>query len=201
MDRAKPFDIPKREVWEAYKKVRANQAAAGVDGQSIADFEADLANNLYKLCLRLRRNAASFTRNSDFRPAPHRLRVGVPRRSPKIRHLSATRVQNYMWIATVICAMSAAAAFVILKLVGVDFALTFALIVFGVKFIRTIGLMISVTATSLMALLEFDTIIPFLIVLVANGSIDSIIGLVILPALQGKSLNLSSLMGMVSLAF
>ena len=49
MDRAKPFDIPKREVWEAYKKVRANQGAAGVDGQSIADFEADLANNLYKL--------------------------------------------------------------------------------------------------------------------------------------------------------
>jgi RNA-directed DNA polymerase len=49
MDRAKPFDIPKREVWEAYKKVRANQGAAGVDGQSIADFEADLSNNLYKI--------------------------------------------------------------------------------------------------------------------------------------------------------
>ena len=57
MDRAKPFDIPKREVWEAYKKVRANQAAAGVDGQSIADFEAELANNLYKLCPRLRRRS------------------------------------------------------------------------------------------------------------------------------------------------
>ncbi len=42
MDEAKPFDIPKREVWEAFKKVKANQGAAGVDGQSIADFEADL---------------------------------------------------------------------------------------------------------------------------------------------------------------
>ena len=48
MDRAKPYDIPKREVWEAYKKVKANQGAAGVDGQTIADFEADLGNNLYK---------------------------------------------------------------------------------------------------------------------------------------------------------
>jgi retron-type reverse transcriptase len=38
----------KREVWEAYKKVRANQGTAGVDGESIADFEADLSNNLYK---------------------------------------------------------------------------------------------------------------------------------------------------------
>ena len=53
MDRAKPFNIPKREVWEAYKSVRANKGAAGVDGQSIADFEADLSNNLYKLWNRM----------------------------------------------------------------------------------------------------------------------------------------------------
>lgn len=50
---AKPFDISKREVWEAYKKVKVNQGAAGVDGQSIEEFEAELANNLYKLWNRL----------------------------------------------------------------------------------------------------------------------------------------------------
>lgn len=49
MDKARPFPIPKREVWEAFKRVKANQGAAGVDGQSIANFEADLSNNLYKL--------------------------------------------------------------------------------------------------------------------------------------------------------
>ena len=49
MDKAKPFDIPKREVWDAFKKVRANQGAAGVDEQPVSDFEADLSNNLYKL--------------------------------------------------------------------------------------------------------------------------------------------------------
>ena len=53
MTKAKPFDIPKREVWEAFKKVKANQGAAGVDGQSIADFEIDLKDNLYKLWNRL----------------------------------------------------------------------------------------------------------------------------------------------------
>jgi hypothetical protein len=42
--KAKPFDIPKREVWEAFKKVKANHGAAGVDGQTVADFEADLSN-------------------------------------------------------------------------------------------------------------------------------------------------------------
>ena len=53
MDKAKPFDIPKREVWEAFKRVKANQGAAGVDGQSIAEFEANLSGNLYKLWNRL----------------------------------------------------------------------------------------------------------------------------------------------------
>ena len=53
MDKVKPFDIPKREVWEAFKRVKANQGAAGVDGRSIAEFEANLSGNLYKLWNRL----------------------------------------------------------------------------------------------------------------------------------------------------
>ena len=53
MSKTKPFTIPKRLVWEAYLKVKANQGAAGVDEQSIAEFEVDLKNNLYKLWNRL----------------------------------------------------------------------------------------------------------------------------------------------------
>ncbi len=53
MDEAKPFKIPKREIWEAFKSVKANQGAAGVDGQSIAAFEANLSGNLYKLWNRM----------------------------------------------------------------------------------------------------------------------------------------------------
>jgi RNA-directed DNA polymerase len=49
----KPFDISKREVWEAYEKVKANKGAAGVDGQSIGDFETDLKGNLYKIWNRM----------------------------------------------------------------------------------------------------------------------------------------------------
>ena len=47
----KPFDIPKQMVWEAYQRVKANKGAAGVDGQSVEQFEQDLRNNLYRLWL------------------------------------------------------------------------------------------------------------------------------------------------------
>ena len=53
MSEAKPFCISKWEVWEAYRRVRANKGAAGVDEQSIADFERKLKDNLYKLWNRL----------------------------------------------------------------------------------------------------------------------------------------------------
>ena len=46
----KPFEaITKGMVWRAYKAVKANGGAGGVDGKSIEDFESDLENNLYKI--------------------------------------------------------------------------------------------------------------------------------------------------------
>ena len=53
VDKARPFCIAKREVWEAYKQVKANQGAAGVDEQSIAQFEENLSNNLYLIWSRM----------------------------------------------------------------------------------------------------------------------------------------------------
>ena len=85
MDEAKPFDIPKREVWEAFKKVKANQGAAGVDGQSIANFEADLSNNLYKLWNRLS--------SGSYFPPPVR-RVDIPKANGGTRPLGIPTVAD-----------------------------------------------------------------------------------------------------------
>jgi RNA-directed DNA polymerase len=49
----KSFDISKMEVWEAYRQVKANQGAPGVDGVSLAVFETDLKNNLYRIWNRM----------------------------------------------------------------------------------------------------------------------------------------------------
>ena len=85
MNRAKPFEIPKREVWEAYKRVRANQGAAGVDGQSIAEFEANLAGNLYKLWNRMS--------SGSYFPPPVR-RVDIPKGDAGSRPLGVPTVAD-----------------------------------------------------------------------------------------------------------
>jgi retron-type reverse transcriptase len=53
MPEAKPYAIPKQLVWDAYQRVKANRGAAGVDGESLAAFETDLKNNLYKVWNRM----------------------------------------------------------------------------------------------------------------------------------------------------
>jgi RNA-directed DNA polymerase len=85
VDKAKPFSIAKREVWEAYKRVRDNQGAAGVDGQSIDEFGGDLGNNLYKLWNRMS--------SGSYFPPPVR-RVEIPKGDGRLRPLGIPTVAD-----------------------------------------------------------------------------------------------------------
>lgn len=68
--KAKPYDIPKQLVWEAYQRVKANRGAAGVDGETLAAFEKDLKDNLYKVWNRMS--------SGSYFPPPVRL-VEIPK--------------------------------------------------------------------------------------------------------------------------
>src|SRR5438876_5684213 len=70
--KGKPFEISKWVVWEAYQRVKANDGAAGVDDESIEEFEQDLKGNLYKLWNRLS--------SGSYFPAPVRA-VEIPKRT------------------------------------------------------------------------------------------------------------------------
>ena len=85
MDKAKPFCISKWEVWEAYKRVRANQGAAGVDGQSVAEFEEDLKDNLFKIWNRMS--------SGSYFPPPVR-RVDIPKDNGGTRPLGIPTVAD-----------------------------------------------------------------------------------------------------------
>ena len=83
MAEAKPYDIPKQLVWEAYKKVKANRGAAGVDGETLGDFEKDLKGNLYKVWNRMS--------SGSYLPPPVRL-VEIPKGNGETRPLGIPTV-------------------------------------------------------------------------------------------------------------
>ena len=85
MGKAKPFCIAKRDVWEAYKRVKANRGAAGVDGESIAAFDSDLKNNLYRIWNRMS--------SGSYFPPPVR-RVDIPKDGGKTRPLGIPTVSD-----------------------------------------------------------------------------------------------------------
>jgi len=85
VDKTKPFDISKQAVWQAFLKVRANAGAAGIDGQSIEQFEQDRNNNLYKLWNRLS--------SGSYFPPPVKL-VEIPKKDGGVRPLGVPTVAD-----------------------------------------------------------------------------------------------------------
>jgi RNA-directed DNA polymerase len=82
---AKSFELSKHAVWDAYLAVKANKGAAGIDGQTMEDFEADLKNNLYKIWNRLS--------SGSYFPPPVR-RVEIPKSNGKLRPLGIPTISD-----------------------------------------------------------------------------------------------------------
>ena len=85
MPEAKPYPIPKQLVWEAYRRVKANRGAAGVDGESLTAFEKDLKDNLYKVWNRMS--------SGSYFPPPVRL-VEIPKDNGGMRPLGIPTVAD-----------------------------------------------------------------------------------------------------------
>ena len=113
----------------------------------------------------------------------------------------ATQVQNYIGMKTLVSLATSLLSYLVLIWVGVDFAAVWALLVFMLNFIPNIGSILSVMLPALLTLVQFDTLTPFLFIAVGLGAVQFIIGNIVEPALMGKSLNLSSLMIILSLTF
>ena len=110
-------------------------------------------------------------------------------------------VQRYIFMKTVISILTGLVSYVVLSLVGVDFAAVWGLLIFLLNFIPTGGSMLGVVFPAVLALLQFDTLTPFLLVSVGLGLTQFAIGNLIEPAYMGKSLNLSPFMILLSLSF
>jgi hypothetical protein len=96
MSAAKSYSISKLIVWEAFQRVKANRGAAGLDEQSIAQFEQKLQRNLYKVWNRMS--------SGSYFPPPVR-QVEIPKQSggkrklgiPTVADRVCWRVATRMW--------------------------------------------------------------------------------------------------------
>jgi RNA-directed DNA polymerase len=85
LEKAKPFEISKRLIWGAYRRVKANHGAAGIDKVSIEEFDRDLKNNLYKLWNRMA--------SGSYFPPPVKA-VPIPKKSGGMRILGVPTVAD-----------------------------------------------------------------------------------------------------------
>jgi RNA-directed DNA polymerase len=82
----KPFAISRQLVWEAWRQVRANKGAPGVDGQALGEFESDLENGLYKVWNRM-------SSGSYFPPPVRAVEIPKPH-SPGVRVLGVPTIAD-----------------------------------------------------------------------------------------------------------
>lgn len=110
-------------------------------------------------------------------------------------------VKKYIGIKTLVSLVTGLFSYAVMKPMALDFAETWAVLAFALNFIPSIGSILAVIFPALVALVQFDTLGPFLIVALGCGAVQFTIGNVVEPAIAGKSLNLSPFMVILALTF
>jgi len=108
-------------------------------------------------------------------------------------------IRVYIRIKTTLAALTSALSYILMTAVGVDFAGFWAVMMFFFYFIPTVGSILAIMAPTLLTLVQFDSLTPFLIVLFTVGPLQIVMANVVEPAMLGRSLNLSALVVIISL--
>jgi predicted PurR-regulated permease PerM len=109
-------------------------------------------------------------------------------------------VRTYIWIKTLLSVLTGGVSYVVMLIAGVDFAEFWAVIIFLLNYIPTIGSILGIVFPAVLALVQFNTLGPFLIVLVGISATQIVVGNVLEPRMMGKTLNLSPVVILFSLA-
>jgi AI-2 transport protein TqsA len=109
-------------------------------------------------------------------------------------------IQTYIGLKTFVSALTGGLSYLVMFLVGVDFAAFWAVLIFILNFIPYIGSLVGVVFPALLTLVQFDSLGPFFVTTTVLASVQLLVGNVIEPRLMGRSLNLSPLVILLSLA-
>ncbi len=108
-------------------------------------------------------------------------------------------INRYLTLKTIVSLITGALSYVVLLIFGIDAAFFWALLIFGLNYIPTIGSLIATVFPAIFAVLQFGQIMPFFYILGAVGAIQVIVGNIIEPKIMGKTMNISSLVVIISL--
>jgi predicted PurR-regulated permease PerM len=111
------------------------------------------------------------------------------------------QIEVYLRIKTLTSLLTGGVSFAVLWWFDVDFAGFWAIIIFLLNYIPTIGSLLGVVFPAIIALVQFDTLGPFLAVTLCLTATQIVIGNVVEPALMGRTLNMSPLVIILSLSF
>ena len=110
------------------------------------------------------------------------------------------KIETYVLIKTGISLLNGVLSYIILRLFGVDFAGFWALLVFVLNFIPYIGSPLAMIFPTVLALLQFGSVVTAALVLGSLVAVQSFVENVIEPQITGKSLNLSPVFMIMSLS-
>ncbi len=110
-------------------------------------------------------------------------------------------VERYLWIQTVTGVIIAAGSWAVMALVGLENAIFWAFLIFIVNYIPIVGAVAAIVLPAVFALVQFDGYVRAIIVLAGLGAITFVVGNILLPRMQGDSLNMDPLVVLLSLAF
>ena len=109
-------------------------------------------------------------------------------------------ISNYLRLKTFVSLLTGILSYLVLMFVGVDSAPFWAFLIFLLNYIPTVGSLVGTLFPAFFCLIQFGELTPFLIVLICVGAIQVVVGNFIEPRLFGKSLNVSPLITILSLA-
>lgn len=110
-------------------------------------------------------------------------------------------VEQYLWVQTLTGLMVAGLSWVAMAAVGLNDSMFWAFLIFLAVYIPVIGGTFAGVAPPLFALMQFDSYWPAIILLIALQTIGIVIGNVVYPRMQGRSLNIDPIVILLSLAF
>jgi len=110
-------------------------------------------------------------------------------------------VEQYLWVQTVTGLMIAFASWIVMAAVGLDNAFFWAFLIFILSYIPVVGGVVGIAAPPVFALLQFDTYWQAIVLFAVVEVIQFVVGNVILPRMQGRSLNIDPVIVLLALAF